>query len=279
MSNGIIPIDVWLGVFNLVVNEQKPIKRSFLAGECFKVLGIGIPKEITKSDFDPNIFLLGTELVLGINNILNTDIPCWPEGWAEDFSNLKLNFDTNLQKYNFVIEIHKDDIEDPEYVTAIINGVQKVNDVVSYVIEPRFDSFIDNTKPTFMNLLTMEIEQSMALAAGNSLVCKRDDNAPVFRITKVDLDKETAIAPLLVHQNDLPEIYKTAVIRYINLISNDLFHEDMVEKIIRITMQELTTNENQIVISFEIFGQTYLVTAIFVPGYQLPEEEVVDETI
>lgn len=281
MNNGIIPLDIWLGSYKDRTNKASgKTERSFVSSECFRVESMGILNTSPQKDYEFNVhnFLIGSELVLGINNKLNTDVPCWPEGLAQDFSNLVVSFDEKKDDYVFGIVLNIGDIEDIEFVTVDGPEGHKPYDQVIYFISPRFESFINNEKPTFLNLLTMQIEDSMALAVGNALVGSINEEAPQFRVMKVNLEKHPEFA-FLESPVTLPDQCRIGIIRYINKIAGDLIHEDMVEKLNHVRIQKNPDEAFEILTSWNIFGQLYLITAIFVHDYELPEEEHENETI
>lgn len=268
MNNGIIPLDVWLGYFkNKEVTGEETI-RNFISSECVRVEGLGLPKEGDEPE-PPNVytFLMGSELVNTINNVLNTDVPCWPEGLAEDFSNLQLNYEVMEKRFNFAITLYADDIEDKDYVSIVQDGKVEFKDKLTYLFTPKVAPQLDNQEPVFMELLTMDPEQAISIASGKALIGRLEENAPAFRVMKIDVEATPEWA-FLESPVEMVEEVRVGIARYINTVATNLIHEDMVQKLRHVRIQSNQTGAIDILTSWEVFGQLYLITAEFVHDYQ-----------
>lgn len=274
MSPTLIPLENWLGYFK--ENGNSKTDRKFVSTECFKVLDLGVLKDFNGFESHQALAnLFGTELVLGINNILNTDISLWPEGVNEDFSNVAYYLDEESGQYKFQIIINGDNIEGG-FETTIINkeGVEEVVNQFAFTVIPKFNTFIDNEKDVFMNLITTG-EFSDNLNSNLAIVAKVRETAPQFRLMKIDLntmpdmykyDTVSEVSPLM----------KVGICRYINKCFPNVIHEDMVSKLKHFSLMEKPDDQLLMFgVSFDIFGYLYFISVEYFKNYDF---NPVDET-
>lgn len=269
MNSLTIPLDVWLGNFNKV--DDKNFKYKFEATGCFKVKQINISnKPFLLKENQPLSYIHGTELVIGINAFLNTDVELWPEGINEDFSNINYYKDDEDGKYKFLIVINGEEIEDGLFIN--VENEAKEMEVIqnfAFVLEPKFDVFLNNEKDTFMSLITNS-SYTKPLNEDMSAVGGIREGAPKFRIMKINLDTTPELHYFDTTQ-ELSQLTKVGICRYINKCFPDLIHEDMVEKIKYVALLD-EDEETSIAISIGLFGYLYLITVEYVTNYNFGEE-------
>lgn len=270
MNSLTIPLDVWLGNFNKIDDEN--FKYNFEATGCFNVKQVDISKKpFLLERNQPLAYIHGTELVIGINAFLNTDVDLWPEGIKEDFSNVIYYKDDEDGKYKFLIFIEGEEIEDG--LSIEVENEAKEVEVVSnfaFLVEPKFDVFLNNEKDTFMSLITNS-SYTKPLNEGMAAVGAIRKCAPKIRIMKINLETNPDL-----HYFDTPSeisnLTKVGICRYINKCFPDLIHGDMVEKVKHVNLLTNEKEEASIAISVTLFGFLYFISVDYVTDYNFGEE-------
>lgn len=268
MEANIIPFDVWMGSLVEVDGYKSKIEN----GECFTVKEIMIASEL---QHNPNLAamskLIGCEYVIGINGCLNTDIPMWPEGIAEDCFNIRTVFVKETGKFKTTIIIDIDTIEDNDCWKIFDPDSGEHHKYLAFHVEPKFEFFITNDKPNFIDFITRSVAAT-DIANGMAANCQISKDAPKFRVMKLD-EAQMKDMPDYFEPGRLSNAIKTAVVRYFNKVSNDLIHENMLDDIINIRVGQTEDNEEMIMFSIEVLGQIYLFTVEYKPDFELEVEE------
>lgn len=268
MSPSLIPLENWLGYFKETTDQTSgKTAYKFISSECFTVTNLGVLK--TFNGFDSNQVManiFGTELVLGVNNVLNTDISLWPEGICEDFSNVIYYHDPEDDQYKYQVIINSDDIEGGMEIKAINpTGVEEVVSQFAFTIIPKFNTFLNNEKDVFMEVITKS-EIGNSLSQNLAAVGKSRDGAPEFKLLKLDVEATPDLHKFFT-KTELSDLMKVGICRYINKCFPDLIHEDMVSKLKHFSLMEKPDGTLEFGTSFEIFGFLYLITTDYFPDY------------
>lgn len=280
MNTKIIPIENWLGVFkNDAVENITASNRRFVSGECFRVKDIGVPFPGYAHKESSYTTLAGGELVLGINNILNTDVICWPEGIKEDFSNIHLQVNPENGKDQYVVFIDDIDVEDKEYLTikTKTTGELTKHPFVVFVLEAKFDVFIDSTDPVFVDFITEASETSIALASGKAIAGNITADSPNFIISVIPEEELNGKNSFIYQKQANPLALVIGAVRYVNKITQNIIHEDMIPFIRNVWLVVNKEGDEEIVLCFDFFGKIYAVSSLWDPKYEFPVEELPEE--
>lgn len=275
-----IPLETWLGHYTMIPMSKgsEETVRAFKQSQCVKTHMVGMLPD--NHLIKPTIFnrFIGGEFVIGINNLINTDVMCWPEGIKEDFSNLHISFDKEKQKFVYQLILNINDVEDKEFFQLVDeeNGDELIEtENVIFVIEPKFICNLDNQSTMFMDLLTSNGQASTELANGLAMVARIAEGAPEFTILNVDLETYPTYI-FLTEEHEFPETIVIGICRYLNKVTNGIIHEDMVEKIKHIRIMETEDNKEKAVISIDLFGKLYMISATIDFSYTTQEEQVAE---
>ena len=254
-----IPLENWLMVTdNSKVTSTECVK--ILSGDCVKEESIS---SIMRKQASGQVLVIA-ELVLAINNVLNTDTLLWPEGIREDFSNIGLFFNSETNEPEFKIILTKEDATEDELVANESNPL-----LVTFQL--RNPVFINNEKPALLNIL-MQPDVSEALLSGQIPNLKVNDTAPTLRLMLLDDTVVDSLTDYMI-KTDLSLIHKVAVCRYFNKVINGLIHEDMIDKIITIKEIVNKNNQSEFFMSIDVYGQVILLTMVYDEDYNPNEEE------
>lgn len=269
MEANIIPFDVWLGSMTEVAENRNKVNQ----GDCFTIKKIMVGHEVPIPDVNLAAMykLIGCEYVIGINGCLNTDIPMWPEGINEDCTNIQTVFIKETGKFETVIVIDIDTIEDNECWKIFDPNTGEYHKYLAISVEPKFEFFISNDKPNFIEFITRSVA-SADIADGMAAYCQIATDSPHFRVMKLG-EAQMEEMPEYFSSVTLSNVVKTAVVRYFNKFSNDLIHENMVDDILNIRVTQTEEEDEIIIFSIEVLGQLYLFTIEYKPDYELPLEE------
>lgn len=276
MNQSVIPLEVWLGSFKEKLGAE--FEYNFDAEDCVSVKVVDVnlnPFELKQSD--PLRYIHGTELTLGINAVLNTDVTMMPEGIKEDFSNV-IYFKDIDGKYKYMVFIDGDDVEGGLNVKIKDKDGEIVEvKYFAFTLVPKFDSFLNNETDTFMSIITTG-ETALNLSEDKAIVVKVKEDAPVFKCTKINLEK----TPNLYQYDTVSEmanLTKVGICRYINKCFPNIIHDDMVEKIKHVKLIDMPEGGNKIAISIDLFGFLYFISVDYWPDYDFSVNDEEDEDL
>ena len=263
MSSINIPLENWLAeIADNKVKSMTPVKVKSVAilSEGFDYTQMTKMSEAQK--------LVCSELVIYLNNVLNTDTLLWPEGLREDFSNIALVKKENGEAC-FTIVIDKDELDEGTVFVPDTEGLV----LIEFTL--RNDIFVGVDSAGLMDML-LDPDLSKALFTGDAAVIAVRPNAPEVRLMYVDEDESDPSFSRFLLKGDYEPVLKTAIARYVNKVTNNSLSDELMEHLLHFC--EITREDKtEFLMSFDLFGRVIFMGVDYVEGYNPNPQETEDE--